>query len=79
MTKIKGFKNIELNTLLVYDNRYIKTKIRTHGIKVYINFLALNMLENGVECEAFAIFLLYLDKCAYKMTDYLGDSLFVFY
>ena len=28
-TKIEDSKNIELNALPVYDNRYIKTKIRT--------------------------------------------------
>ena len=30
-TKIDDLKNIELNTLPVYDDRYIKTKIRTYG------------------------------------------------
>ena len=29
MTKFKDLKNIELYTLPVYDDRYIKTKIRT--------------------------------------------------
>ena len=28
-TKIENFKNIELNAFPVYDNRYMKTKIRT--------------------------------------------------
>ena len=30
-TKIDDLKNIELNTLPVYDDRYIKTKIRTYS------------------------------------------------
>ena len=30
-TKIDDLKNIELNTLPVYDDRHIKTKIRTYG------------------------------------------------
>ena len=30
-TKIEDLKNIELNALPVYDDRYIKTKIRTYG------------------------------------------------
>ena len=33
-TKIKDFKNIELNTLPVYDYRYVKTKIRTYDHNV---------------------------------------------
>ena len=28
-SKIKNLKNIRLTTLLVYDDKYIKTKIRT--------------------------------------------------
>ena len=35
-TKIEDFKNIELNALPVYDDRYIKTKITTYSNKVYI-------------------------------------------
>ena len=46
-TKIEDLKNIELNVLPVYDNRYIKTKIRTYGNKVYTNFCGLNVPENG--------------------------------
>ena len=37
-TKVEDLKNIELNTLSVYDDRYIKTKIRGYGDKVYTNF-----------------------------------------
>ena len=37
-TKIEDLKNIELNALPVYDDRYMKTKIRTYGYKVYANF-----------------------------------------
>ena len=36
-TKIEDLKNIELNALPVYDDRYIKTKIGTYGNKVYTN------------------------------------------
>ena len=32
-TKIEDLKNIKLNALSVYDDRYIKTKIRTYGVK----------------------------------------------
>ena len=34
-TKIKALKNIELHALPAYNVRYIKTKIRTYGDKVY--------------------------------------------
>ena len=55
-TKIGNLKNIELNALLVYVDRYIKTKIRTCGDKGYTDFCALNVLEDNVECESFTIF-----------------------
>ena len=37
-TKIEDLKNIKLNALPVYDDRYIKAKMRTYGDKVCINF-----------------------------------------
>ena len=39
-TKIEDFKNIELDAL---PYRYIKTKIRTYGDKIYANFRGLNV------------------------------------
>ena len=45
----------ELNVSPVYDNRYIKTKIKTNGDNVYTNFCSVNILEDGVECEYFKI------------------------
>ena len=39
-TKIEDLKNIKLDALPVYDDRYIKTKIRTFGNNVYTNFCA---------------------------------------
>ena len=42
-----------MNALPVYDDRYIKTKIITHGDKVYTNFCGLNVPENDVEYESF--------------------------
>ena len=32
--------------------KYIKTKIRTYGDRVYTNFCGLNVPEDGVECES---------------------------
>ena len=79
-----------MNGLPDFDDRYIKTKIRTDGDKVYSNFHNVNVPRDGVECESFDSLLVYdnkfylqvyLDNCAYKivdkqMTDYLGDNLF---
>ena len=45
-TKIEDLKNIELNTLSVYDDRYIKTKVRKYGDKVYTSFHGLNVPED---------------------------------
>ena len=46
---------IELNNFLVYDDRYIKTKIKTYGGKVYTNFCDLNVPEDDIECESFTV------------------------
>ena len=94
-TKFKDFKNIELNTLPIYGDRYVKTKIRTYGSKVYTNFPGLNILEDEIECKSFTFISIdsflayenkyylqvYLDNCAYKitnrqMTNYFDDNLF---
>ena len=42
-TEIEDLKNIELNSLPVYDDRYIQTKIITYGDKAYTNFRWLNV------------------------------------
>ena len=54
-TKIEDLKNIELNALSVYDDRYIKTKIRTYGDKVYTNFRGLIVPEDNIECKTFTV------------------------
>ena len=54
-TKIKDFKNIKLNALLFYDDRYIKTRIRRYGNKVYTNFCALNVAEDDIERKSFTV------------------------
>ena len=59
-TKIEDLKNIELNALLVYDDRYIKAKTRTFGDKLYTNFRDLNVAKDDKEFNYFAvIFYLY--------------------
>ena len=75
-TKIEDLKNTELNALRVYDDRYIKIKIRTHGDKVYTNFRGLNVPENHIECESSTVLsidslLAYENK--YYLKVYLGN------
>ena len=50
LKKIKDLKN---NELPIYDDIYIKTKIRTYGDNVYTNFNGLNVPEDDIECESF--------------------------
>ena len=82
-TEIEDLKNIKLNTLPVYDERYIKTKIRTFSDKIYTNFRGLNMSEDDIECESFTLISIdslliyenkyylqvYLNNCAYEIVD----------
>ena len=79
--KIEDLKNIELNALPVYDDRYIKTKIRTYDDKVYTNFHGLNVPENDIKCKSFTVISIdsllvyenkyclqvYLDNCTCKI------------
>ena len=82
-TKTKDLENIKLNALPVYDDRYIKTKIKTYGDKVYNGFRDLNVSEDDTECESFTVISIYsllvyenkyylqvyLDNCAYKFVN----------
>ena len=54
-TKIEDLKKFELNALPIYDDRYIKIKIRTYDDKVYTNFRGLNVSENDLECKSFTV------------------------
>ena len=38
LSKIEDLKNFELNTLPVYNDRYVKTEIRTYGHQASTNF-----------------------------------------
>ena len=82
-TLIEDLKKIKLYSLPVYDDNYIKTKIRTYGDKVYTKFRASTVPGDGLECESFTIISfdslivyknkyylqLYLDNCAYKIVN----------
>ena len=79
-TKIENLKNIKLNASLVYNDRYMKTKIRTNDNKIYTNFCELNVPEDDT-CESFTVISIdsllvyenrfylriYLENCAYKL------------
>ena len=82
-SKIKHLKNIELIVLPVYDDRYIKAKIRTYGDKVYTNFRGLSVPEIDIEYKTFTVISIgsllvyknkyclqvYLDICVYKIAN----------
>ena len=70
-TRIEDLQNIELDTLPVYDDRYIKTKIKTHGDKVYTNFPGLNVPEDGVECKSFSHFYFLIICDSFLLIHYL--------
>ena len=40
-----NLKNIELNALPVYDDRYVKMKTRAHGIKFILTFMNYDKLN----------------------------------
>ena len=81
--KIEDLKKIKLNTLPVYDDRYIKTKITTFGDKFYTNIRDLDVSEGDIECESFTVISIYsllvcdkkyylqvyLDNYAYKIVN----------
>ena len=81
-----------MNGSTIYENRYIKTKIKTYGNKIYSNFCGLNMPQGGIEFECFTVIstdslLLYENKYFLQVyseimlmkllkVDYLGDNPF---
>ena len=72
-TKIENLKNIELNVLPA--DRYIKTKIRTFGDKVYTDFRGLNMPQDDIECGSFTV--IFIDSfIVYEKKYYLQVSIF---
>ena len=46
--KIEDLENIELDTLPMHDDRYIKTKTTAYGYNVYTNFRGLNVLGDDI-------------------------------
>ena len=72
-----------LNALPVYNDRYIKTKIRAFHDKVSTNFRGLNVPEDDIACQSFTVISIdsvlsyekiyylqvYLDNGAYKIVN----------
>ena len=54
-TKIENLKKNKLNALPVYDDSYMKTKIKTYGDEVYTTFRGLNIPEDDIGCESFTV------------------------
>ena len=50
-----NLKNIKLTSLPAYDDKYLKSKTRTYGGKLYADFRDLNVLEDDIECESFIV------------------------
>ena len=53
--KYKDQQNIKFNAFSVYDDRYIKTKTKTYGDKVYNSFRGLNVPKDRTECESVTV------------------------
>ena len=54
-TNIEDLKNIKLNALPVYGDRYIKTEVGTFGDKVYTNYRFLNVPQDDTKCDSFTV------------------------
>ena len=70
----------------MYDDRYIKTKTKTYGDKVYNSFRGLNVPKDRTECESVTVIFInsllayankhYLQVTLDKMIFFLGDNVF---
>ena len=56
--KIKSLTKTELNSEPVYNNKYIKTKIKNYNHKVYTNFQHNKILKNNEYCVCLSVILL---------------------
>ena len=58
-TNIEDLKNIKLNALPVYDDRYIEKKTTVYGDKAYTNFCGSYVPKDDIECESFTFISVY--------------------
>ena len=91
-TKSEDLKNIQLNALPVYDDRYIKTKKEHTIIKFILTLyqvissrrwyrITIFSIDSLLACESKSHLQVYLDSCTYKikskqMTDFPNEDLF---
>ena len=54
-TKIEDLTSVKLIDLPVYDETYMKNKIKTYFDKVYTNFCGLHLPVDDIECESFTV------------------------
>ena len=81
--KIEDLKNIKLNALPDYDERYLKSETRTYADKGYTNFRGLYVPQDDIECEYFTVIsidslLVYENKYYLQvyLTVYTDENLF---
>ena len=53
--KVEDFKIYWIWSVGVYDDRYIKMRIRTYDDRVYTNLQVLIVPKDGIECESFTV------------------------
>ena len=91
-TKIEELKNIQLNALTVYDDRYIKTKKEHTTIKFILTLyrvissrrwyrITIFSIDSLLAYESKSYLQVYLDSCTYKIkskqiTDFPNEDLF---
>ena len=84
MEKKKKFNSKELNSEPVYNDKYIKTKIKIYNDKVYTNFQHNKIAKDNEYCACLSVILLdstfvnsskeyylqiFLEKCKYAIKD----------
>ena len=82
-TKIEKLKGLKLSSLSTYDNKYIKTKIRTYNNIFYTDFHELGASEGDTQCDCLLVIPIdslfvwkkkrnlkrHLDECLYKIVN----------
>ena len=82
-TKIEKLKGLKLSSLSIYDNKYIKTKIRTYNNIFYTDFHELGVSEDDTQCDCLLVIPIdslfvwkkkrylkrHFDECLYKIVN----------
>ena len=64
-----------MNGLPVYDDGYVKIKVRTYGDEVYSNFHGLNVPEDDAKCESFTF--IFIDSVLVYEKKYIKTILYL--